>query len=65
MTLIDFVPIALYIILLLFFGFKARHKDADKSEFLLSRRTLSIPAFVATLVSTWYGGILGVGEFVY
>ena len=65
MTFIDFIPITLYICLLLFYGFKARQKDADKSEFLLSGRTLSIPAFVATLVSTWYGGILGVGEFVY
>jgi SSS family solute:Na+ symporter len=65
MTIVDFIPVTLYIGLLLFYGFKARHKDADKSEFLLSGRTLSIPAFVATLVSTWYGGILGVGEFVY
>lgn len=65
MTVVDFIPITLYIGLLLFYGFKARHKDANKSEFLLSGRTLSIPAFVATLVSTWYGGILGVGEFVY
>jgi SSS family solute:Na+ symporter len=28
-------------------------------------RTLTLPAFVATLVATWYGGILGVGEFAY
>lgn len=26
---------------------------------------LTLPAFVAALVSTWYGGILGVGEFTY
>jgi SSS family solute:Na+ symporter len=26
---------------------------------------LTLPAFVASLVSTWYGGILGVGEFSY
>lgn len=65
MTSIDFIPIGVYIILLLLYGFKARHIGADKSEFLLNGRTLSIPAFVATLVSTWYGGILGVGEFVY
>ncbi len=65
MTAVDFIPVTLYIGLLLFYGFQARHKDADKSEFLLSGRTLSVPAFVATLVSTWYGGILGVGEFVY
>jgi SSS family solute:Na+ symporter len=65
MTVIDTIPIALYIIILLFYGFKSRQKHADKSEFLLSGRTLTMPAFIATLVSTWYGGILGVGEFVH
>ncbi|HYQ96332.1 MAG TPA: sodium:solute symporter family protein [Candidatus Eisenbacteria bacterium] len=28
-------------------------------------RTLALPPFVATLVSTWYGGVLGVGEYSY
>ena len=28
-------------------------------------RKLTLPAFVATLVSSFYGGILGVGEFTY
>ena len=28
-------------------------------------RGLSLPAFVATLVSTWYGGIMGVSEYTY
>lgn len=28
-------------------------------------RRLSLPSFVMTLVSTWYGGVLGVGEFSY
>jgi SSS family solute:Na+ symporter len=28
-------------------------------------RRLALPSFVATLVTTWYGGILGVGEFTY
>ncbi len=28
-------------------------------------RRLTLPAFVATLVSSFYGGILGVGEFTY
>ena len=26
---------------------------------------LTMPAFIATTVSTWYGGILGVGEYTY
>lgn len=28
-------------------------------------RRLALPSFVATLVTTWYGGVLGVGEFTY
>ncbi|MCP4897141.1 MAG: sodium:solute symporter family protein [bacterium] len=34
-------------------------------EFLLAGRRLTLPAFVATLVTTWYGGILGVGEYAW
>ena len=34
-------------------------------EYLLAGRSLTLPAFVATTVSSWYGGILGVGEFSY
>lgn len=40
-----------------------RGKTAD--DYFLAGRTLTLPAFVATLVATWYGGILGVGEFAY
>lgn len=40
--------------------------DIIKNEnYILGGRTLTLPLFVATLVSTWYGSILGVGEFVY
>ena len=34
-------------------------------EYLLMGRTLALPSFVASLVSTWYGGVLGVGEYSY
>jgi len=34
-------------------------------QFLLAGRRLTLPAFVATLVTTWYGGILGVGEYAW
>jgi SSS family solute:Na+ symporter len=37
----------------------------DTDDFLIAGRSLTLPAFVATLVSTWYGGILGVGEYSY
>ena len=55
----------IYLGLLIFLGLKARRKNPTEEEFLLNNRSLSIPAFVATLVTTWYGGILGVGEFIH
>jgi len=64
----DVVLIVLYFIGVLYVGFtaKKRNDDADSvEEYLLAGRSLTLPMFVATLVSTWYGGILGVGEFTY
>ncbi len=34
-------------------------------DYLVAGRRVTLPAFVATLVATWYGGILGVGEYAY
>jgi len=34
-------------------------------EYLIASRSVTLPGFVATLVSTWYGGILAVGEYSY
>jgi solute:Na+ symporter, SSS family len=42
----------------------ARKKIEGAFEFLSAGRSLTLGAFVATLVSTWYGGILGVAESV-
>ncbi len=64
-TVLTLIPLVLYVALLVFIGVKSYRNKPDEEEFLLSGRTLSLPAFVATLVSTWYGGILGVGEFTY
>lgn len=44
-------------------GFLAR--KSDTTDWLSAGRRLSLPGFVATLVCTWYGGILGVGEFTW
>ena len=44
--------------------FTARSSIRDV-EFLLAGRSLTTPVFVMSLVSSWYGGILGVGEFTY
>lgn len=49
---------------LLALGFSARLRNATPFEFLTAGRRLTLPVFVATLVSTWYGGVLGIGESV-
>jgi SSS family solute:Na+ symporter len=63
---LDYSLIAVYLIVLLGLGLSRRLKDgSDAGELILGGRTLTLPAFVASLVSTWYGGILGVGEYSY
>lgn len=64
-TFFDWILILLYFALLVFLGWKKSWQDQDEEEFLLSGRKMTLPAFVATLVSTWYGGILGIGEYSY
>lgn len=65
-SIIDLLLIFVYFGAIVFVGFRAaKRKKTDIDEFLLAGRTLTLPVFVATLVSTWYGGILGVGEFSY
>ncbi|MBI4429833.1 MAG: sodium:solute symporter family protein [Ignavibacteriales bacterium] len=64
--LIDSLLILVYFAAVVFIGLRASKKEKSSTdEFLLAGRTLTLPMFVATLVSTWYGGILGVGEFSY
>jgi len=64
---IDYFVIGLYFIFILYVGFRLVDRKSQSStlQYLVGGRQLTIPAFVATLVSTWYGGILGVGEFSY
>jgi len=46
-------------------GLSWQRRGADAGDYLLDGRRLTLPAFVATLVTTWYGGILGVGEYAW
>jgi len=61
---LDILIIGIYFASLFLIGF-LRKKKGGTEDFLLSGRTLTLPMFVMTLVSTWYGGILGIGEFTY
>lgn len=69
--MVSFSSVDLIIIILFFFvvvlvGFIAGRKSKNNAEdFLLSGRKVGLFLFVLTNVATWYGGILGVGEFVY
>jgi SSS family solute:Na+ symporter len=64
-AVVDILLIAGYFVSLLWVGFRVRTSRSSSDEFLIAGRTVTLPAFVATLVSTWYGGILGIGEFSY
>lgn len=43
----------------------AKKADSNDADFLLMSKGLSFPLFVATLTSTWYGGILGVTQIAF
>ncbi len=60
---LDWLLLGVYVVFLLVVGFWPRREDTE--GYMIANRSLSIPVFVATLVATWYGGILGAGQFVY
>ena len=39
--------------------------DTELEDYFLAGRRLTLPMFVATLVTTWYGNLLGTAEFAY
>jgi len=63
---LDKLIILIYAIVLLLIGFWSKRKsEVSRLDFLLAGRNLSLPLFVMVTVATWYGGILGIGEFTY
>lgn len=63
----DWSIVIFYFVSVITTGFIYSKKENfnDKSDYILAGRKITLPLFVATLVATWYGSILGVGEFVY
>ena len=60
---LDWAIITTYFLFILWVGvFKFKKQLKTENEFILSGRKLSLVGFIATLVTTWYGGILGIGE---
>jgi solute:Na+ symporter, SSS family len=63
---LDFAIIFIFFALVLGFGFYFGNRTKDEAtDYLLSGRKVGLFLFILTNVSTWYGGILGVGEFTY
>ena len=40
-------------------------KSSNEDDYLFASRKLTLPAFIATFVTTWYGGILEIGRFTF
>ncbi len=65
-SIADYLIIIIFFAAVLLFGFYfGRQTKKDANDYLLSGRKVGLFLFVLTNVSTWYGGILGIGEFTY
>lgn len=63
---IDIIIIILFFVVVVIIGFLPKKmKNNEPENFLLSGRKVGLLLFILTNVATWYGGILGVGEFSY
>jgi SSS family solute:Na+ symporter len=68
LSFLDYAVILAYFAANLAVGFwsaRRARKQSGMADYLLAGRGLSLPIFVAALVSSWYGGVLGVGEFSF
>jgi len=61
---LDIGILIIYLLAIMLVGTLNKSKSGA-TDYMLIGRKLSLPAFVMTLVSTWYGGILGVSEFSF
>ncbi|MBN2101370.1 MAG: sodium:solute symporter family protein [Candidatus Aenigmarchaeota archaeon] len=62
---IDSGIIIAYFAMILVIGYFVKKRIKNTNDYFLAGRRLTLPIFVATLVSTWYGGLLGVGELSF
>ncbi len=51
--------------ILIFLAGILNSKTNNRNEYFYLSRKLTLPSFVATIVTTWYGGILEIGRFTY
>lgn len=62
-SVLDWAVLAVLFIAVLALGFSARLKENTSLQMVAAGRALTMPLFVATLITTWYGGVLGTPEF--
>jgi len=65
LTGLDLGVILAYVAATLLIGYATRRVSPTVEAYLLAGRRLTLPLFVGSLVGTWYGGILGVGEIAF
>lgn len=64
--MLDAAIVAFYLVAVVTAGFwAARGRKAGTADYVLAGRALTLPLFVATLVPSFYGGVLGLGEFTW
>jgi SSS family solute:Na+ symporter len=61
---IDALLVGLFLAAAVWLGARAKRRDGLE-DYILASRALTLPQFVATLVPTFYGGVLGIGEFTW
>lgn len=62
----DIIIIVLFFFIVTVIGlWSSRNSKYDADSYLLSGRKVGMLLFVFTNVATWYGGVLGVGEFTF
>lgn len=63
-SMLDAAVAAVYLSALAFAARRAGRREG-LADYVLAGRALTLPAFVATLVPSFYGGALGIGEFTW
>jgi SSS family solute:Na+ symporter len=64
-SFLDWGLVGLYVGALAAVWWRQRGQLSTTADYLVAGRGLTLPALVMTLVSTWYGGILGIGEYTW
>ena len=70
MLLLDYIVIAIFFAITTItalYSHYSQKNSSDKSaeNYILMGRKLTLPFFIATLVSTWYGGIIGTSQIAF